>query len=113
MKKFRIVFMVFVAVAILLPANAQPSERIVVEASAHSTPFPHFWEEMFGSGRAILSLRSSYRGDLRAVKQVTGFQYVRFHGILLDEVGVYQLNKQHQPDYNFTYGTPAPVVLPG
>ena len=30
----------------------------------------------------ILSLRDSYRRDLREVKQITGFQYVRFHGIL-------------------------------
>ena len=40
---------------------------------------------MFGSGRAILSLRDSYRRDLRQVKQATGFEYIRFHAILDDE----------------------------
>ena len=62
---------------------------IIVDANAQTTPFPHFWEQMFGSGHAILSLRAGYRNDLRAVKKVTDFRYVRFHGILDHEVGVY------------------------
>lgn len=81
----------------------QQPQIITVDAAAPSTPFPHFWEQMFGSGRAILSLRASYRNDLRAVKKVTNFQYVRFHGILLDEAGVYDEDKQGNPRYNFTY----------
>ncbi len=70
-------------------------------APAH--PFPHYWEQMFGSGRAVLSLRDSYRRDVRAVRQITGFQYVRFHGILDDDVGVYDEDKQGRPIYNFSY----------
>jgi xylan 1,4-beta-xylosidase len=78
-------------------------ETVEVDAQAQTTPFPHFWEEMFGSGRAILSLRESYREDLRAVKQATGFQYVRFHAILHDELGVYNLDEHCNPVYNFAY----------
>jgi xylan 1,4-beta-xylosidase len=58
---------------------------------------------MFGSGRAILTLRDSYREDLRNVKQITGFEYVRFHAILHDEVGVYDEDAQGHPVYNFSY----------
>ena len=58
---------------------------------------------MFGSGRAILSLRDSYRRDLREVKQVTDFKYVRFHAIFHDEVGVYDEDAQGHPEYNFSY----------
>ena len=58
---------------------------------------------MFGSGRAILSLRESYRNDLRDVKKITGFEYVRFHAIFHDEVGVYSEDKDGQPVYNFSY----------
>jgi len=58
---------------------------------------------MFGSGRAILSLRGSYRTDLREVKQITGFGYIRFHGIFNDEVGVYAEDEKGQPVYNFSY----------
>src|SRR5579871_5349598 len=78
-------------------------EHIQIDATAPTTPFPHFWEQMFGSGRAILTLRESYREDLRAVKQVTDFRYVRFHAILHDEVGVYNEDGRGNPVYNFAY----------
>src|SRR5437016_4255607 len=32
------------------------SEVVRVDLSAPSTPFPHFWEQVFGSGRANLAL---------------------------------------------------------
>ena len=82
---------------LLLPAlarAAQQPEHIVVDAHAATTPFPHFWEQTFGSGRAILSLRESYREDLRTVKQATDFQSIRFHGILNDEVGLYDPDRK-------------------
>jgi xylan 1,4-beta-xylosidase len=69
--------------------NAATEETIQVDASGPSNPFPHIWEQMFGSGRAVLSLRESYRSDLKMVRDITGFQYVRFHAILDDENGVY------------------------
>ena len=88
----------------VMPMFAQtPAETITIDAGAPSHPFPHFWEQMFGSGRAILSLRDSYRRDLRSVRQITGFQYVRFHAILDDDVGVYGEDKQGNPVYNFSY----------
>lgn len=58
---------------------------------------------MFGSGRAILTLREAYREDLRAVKKVADFRYVRFHAILHDEVGVYNEDEHGNPVYNFAY----------
>lgn len=81
-----------------------PAQEVVrIDAQARATPLPHFWEEMFGSGRAILSLRANYRSDLHAVKKVTDFRYVRFHGILDDDVGVYNLDDHCNPIYNFVY----------
>jgi xylan 1,4-beta-xylosidase len=82
--------------------NSKP-ELIVVDDKAASHPFPHFWEQMFGSGRAILSLRENYRSDLRAVKQITDFHYIRFHAIFDDEVGIYAEDGQGHPVYNFSY----------
>jgi xylan 1,4-beta-xylosidase len=58
---------------------------------------------MFGSGRAILSLREDYRTDLRAVKQITDFSYIRFHGIFNDEAGIYSEDSQGRATYNFSY----------
>jgi xylan 1,4-beta-xylosidase len=84
---------------------AEPSSvpEITINLNMATHPFPHFWEQMFGSGRAALSLRESYRDDLRTVKLATGFQYIRFHGIFLDELGVYDEDKDGKPVYNFSY----------
>jgi len=84
-------------------ASAQTPDVIVVDASAPAHPFPHFWEQMFGSGRAVLSLRDSYRQDMREVKQVTDFHYVRFHAVFHDEFGIYDEDTQGTPVYNFSY----------
>ena len=103
---WRIVLLVTALAGFSIPASSQvtPStDMIVVDVNATAHPFPHFWEQMFGSGRAILSLRASYRSDLREVKQITNFQYVRFHAIFQDEVGVYNEDAQGHPVYNFTY----------
>ncbi|MEO7028319.1 MAG: glycosyl hydrolase family 39 [Acidobacteriaceae bacterium] len=95
--------------------QAQAVQRIGIDANAATTPFPHFWEQTFGSGRAILSLRESYRNDLRQVKQITNFDSVRFHGILMDDVGLYDPDRRAQNPglaaqadndasvYNFSY----------
>ncbi len=97
------------ALALLLATFApaglaqQTGETVTIDAHAPATPLPHFWEQMFGSGRANLSLRQDYRDDLRAVKKVTGFKYVRFHAILDDENGVYDEDAQGRPIYNFSY----------
>jgi xylan 1,4-beta-xylosidase len=84
-------------------SQSQTSQSVEIDANAATHPFPHFWEKMFGSGRAILSLRESYRRDLRETKRITGFEYVRFHAIFHDEVGVYDEDASGQPIYNFSY----------
>jgi xylan 1,4-beta-xylosidase len=83
--------------------QAPATETDTVDASSQPTPFPHYWEQMFGSGRAVLSMRESYREDLRTVKAVTDFKYVRFHAILHDELGVYDEDASGNPIYNFSY----------
>jgi xylan 1,4-beta-xylosidase len=86
------------------PAIAQgASETVVIDPKAPTHPFPHFWEHMFGSERAVVTLRESYRQDLRAVKQITDFQYVRFHAIFHDEMGVYDEDAEGHPVCNFSY----------
>jgi xylan 1,4-beta-xylosidase len=74
-----------------------------LNTGAAARPFPHFWEQMFGSGRAILSLREDYRRDLQTVRAITGLRYVRFHGIFDDETGVAQKDRRGNITYNFSY----------
>jgi xylan 1,4-beta-xylosidase len=83
--------------------SAPAADSVVIDAAAKATPLPHFWEHFFGSGRAVLSLRESYRQDLREVKKITGMQYIRFHAIFHDELGVYDEDAQGNPVFNFSY----------
>ena len=76
---------------------------VTVDANAPSHAFPHFWEEMFGSGHASLAMREGYRDDLKAVHDQVGMRYVRFHAIFLDDVGVYTEDDHGNAVYNFTY----------
>ena len=105
-------FFVYLAVVVSTFIAASPaahaqvgtnSDVILIDGGAPSHPFPHFWEKMFGSGRAILTLRESYRHDLHEVKQITGFEYVRFHAIFHDEVGIYDEDQKGEPVYNWSY----------
>ncbi len=97
-----LIILVSIAAGLHLQAQVAP-QTVIVDPDAPATPFPHFWEKTFGSGRAIPALRESYRNDLREVKKATNFQYVRFHAIFHDEVGVYDEDKDGQPIYNFSY----------
>src|SRR5216684_4002289 len=97
---------VFAILGLLPPSSGRSqtaTERIEIDGNASSHPFPHFWEKMFGSGRAILTLRESYRQDLRETKRITGFEYVRFHAIFHDEVGLYDEGASGKAVYNFSY----------
>ncbi len=83
--------------------QSSPREEITVDAHAAGRPFPHFWEQMFGSGRANLVMRAQYQSDLRLVKKAADFRYVRFHALLDDENGVYREDAQGNPVYDWTY----------
>jgi xylan 1,4-beta-xylosidase len=82
---------------------ATTTTSLHIDAGAGGTPFPHFWEQMLGSGRASLALRDDYRKDLDAVHQATGVGYIRFHGILDHDVGLLQRDAQGKISYNFSY----------
>jgi xylan 1,4-beta-xylosidase len=87
------------------PSGTAPAaiETIVVDANAPGRPFPHFWEQIFGSGRAVLSLREGYRRDLQTMRSSTDIHYVRFHAIFHDENGVFDEAPGGQPTYNWSY----------
>ncbi|HEV2271908.1 MAG TPA: hypothetical protein VGR92_20840 [Steroidobacteraceae bacterium] len=86
-------------------------EQLAIDARAPGQPFPHFWETIFGSGRAVLVLRANYQHDLTTMKFATGIGYVRFHGLLDDDVGLadgheaafYDKPSAKGSPYNFSY----------
>jgi xylan 1,4-beta-xylosidase len=92
-----------ITLALALPAIAQniAPQQINIDTHAPTTPFPHFWEQMFGSPHANMALRAQYLHDLRQVKHATGLDYVRAHGIFDDGNGVYTEDQHGNPVYNF------------
>lgn len=102
-----IIVIVSLAVVLLTPgigmAQPAPAQTVVIDTSAPAHPFPHYWEHMFGSGRAVLTLRESYRQDLRETKKISDLHYVRFHALFHDEMGVYDEDSQGHSVYNFSY----------
>jgi xylan 1,4-beta-xylosidase len=85
------------------PQSSAAPSVISIDAGGAAHALPHFWERMFGSERAIVTLRESWREDLRAVKKITGFEYVRFHAVFHDEMGVYSEDAAGKPVFNFEY----------
>ncbi len=78
-------------------------ETIVIDAAGSTTPFPHFWEHMFGSCHASVTLCEDWRNDLRILKEIVDVKYVRFHGIFERSVGIYDReDKDDNLILNFT-----------
>lgn len=50
-------------------------------------PLTHHWEHCVGSGHATLALRADWQWALTRCNKELGFKYVRFHGILSDDMG--------------------------
>lgn len=52
-----------------------------------SMPLQHFWEHTVGSDHAPVALRADWQSQLERCHHELGFQYVRFHGLLSDDMG--------------------------
>lgn len=61
----------------------------------------HYWENCVGSGHATLSLRQDWRSQLQQAHTELGFQQVRFHGLLDDDMSVLLYLNNGQPTYSF------------
>ncbi len=56
---------------------------------AAGSPLAHVWSHTVGSGRAHLALRADWQAQLRRAHTELGVRYVRFHGLLNDEMCTY------------------------
>lgn len=59
-----------------------------VDTTLPGKPFPHYWEQCVGSCHAVMGLRQDWRDQLDKCHRELGFQYVRFHGLLNDEMSL-------------------------
>ncbi len=61
------------------------------------------YQQCVGAGRVAEGLRADWQAQLKACKDAIGFQYLRCHGLLHDELGVYREDKQGNAIYNWQY----------
>ena len=54
--------------------------------SGKPIPLPHVWEHLVGSDHAPMALRADWQAQLRRCHAELGFRYVRFHGLLSDDM---------------------------
>lgn len=62
----------------------------------------HTWSNCVGAGRANEGLRADWQQQLKTVVEQCGFRYLRFHGLLHDDMHVYT-EENGVPHYNFQY----------
>ena len=66
-------------------------------------PLNTMFKECVGAGRANEGLRADWQQQLAYVKKECDFKYIRMHGLLTDDMGVYHEDKNGNPEYNYQY----------
>jgi xylan 1,4-beta-xylosidase len=83
-----------------------PDVELVVDAAALGKPWNHFYERAVASDHANTLLCTAWgrnvQNALRKGHAQAGFEYVRFHGILDDDIGVYSEDESGAPVYDWT-----------
>lgn len=89
--------------AVASSPSVSPADDTVIEidATGQGRPFQHSWEQSFGSDRADMVLTESYLRNAETTKAATDFQYVRFHGIFADTMGILAPDAAGHINYNF------------
>ena len=84
---------------------ASPEGTRLIEADLAQVrgPFNRKTDLCVGAGRANEGLRADWQRQLAEVHRECGFRYVRFHGLLCDDMGVYQVDKSGHEIYNWQY----------
>ena len=85
---------------------AEPNARVRViaaDVNAVLRPLDTSFKECIGAGRANEGLRADWQDQLRMARRECGFKYIRMHGLLTDDMGVYREDAQGNPIYNWQY----------
>ena len=97
--------LVLLCLLLALTSSFAYAQTRLIEADYNKVKGPHnkFYREVVGAGRAAEGLRADWQRDLAIVHRECGFKYIRFHGLLQDELGVYREDRDGKPVYNFQY----------
>jgi len=84
--------------------NSVLADRVInLDFNKIKGSFNTMFKECIGAGRANEGLRADWQQQLAYVKKECGFKYIRMHGLLTDDMGVYKEDQKGNPEYNFQY----------
>lgn len=88
-------------------SNAQQSggeeRQIRLDYNQATGKLNTMFKECIGAGRANEGLRADWQQQLAMVKKECDFKFIRMHGLLTDDMGVYREDKNGKPEYNYQY----------
>lgn len=76
--------------------------QLHINTGQKGTEFVHYWSKCIGAGRANEGLRAAWQRQLKIAHEECGFEYIRFHGLLCDDMFVYK-EENGRPVYNWSY----------
>lgn len=82
--------------------QAVTTRQVSIDLKATSGPLNTAFRHSVGAGRANEGLRADWQRQLIEAKNACGFEYIRMHGLLEDDMGVYR-EENGKPVYNFQY----------
>ena len=91
-----------VLAATLVQAAAAADRTITADFNSVQGPLDTSFKECIGAGRANEGLRADWQDQLRTAQRECGFKYIRMHGLLSDDMGVYR-EDHGNPVYNWQY----------
>jgi xylan 1,4-beta-xylosidase len=110
MKAKQLLLIIFGCCQIAITAVAQQnvvttSNQRIIRADLNKVKgdLSTMFKECIGAGRANEGLRADWQQQLAYVKKNCDFKYIRMHGLLTDDMGVYTEDKNGNPEYNYQY----------
>lgn len=92
------------ATLLALPAMAHAQQRVIdVDVTQVKGQLDRMFNLSVGAGRANEGLRADWQQQLAELRKDTGFRYIRMHGLLSDDMGVFRIDAQGKEQYNFQY----------
>src|SRR5277367_5635654 len=98
-----LLFVGWIALGASALARAQETRTVHVDLAHGTGAHSEVPLRLVGAGRAEEGLRADWQAQLATVQKEIGFHYLRMHGLLNDEMGVYTEDRQGNPQINFQY----------
>jgi len=111
MKKIQLILIILISITTVKligqNTNSEKSDsktRIIkIDYTKTLGEFNTMFKECVGAGRANEGLRADWQQQLAITKKECDFKYIRMHGLLTDDMGVYKVNDKGTPEYNYQY----------